>query len=365
MLKVLLILLVTLNRIEALKPSSSINPAMIYGAMTSISGWLNMHGLARRYYSLTQKTIPVASNHGQKLASALLGFYHAQLAEWEKANTFISGAVAEFERVGDFHNADETNSILGRLYALQGRFDEAEELLIKSYQRALERKDSAIYFYLYLAICAQQLQRGNYTQATFDDFYFLAGSTIPGEFSSSIKLHPLNQPSFQAIRAAWLLHQSEYAQAYQLLGEIVPVLASKPVERNFIYYELYTLAVQVGLCLIRADSGLSSIEKANLLNWTRQALEKLKDFGRIFVFAAVRATLLEGYLLAAQTNNIKSGIPLWEAALTQAQTLALPHDIALGYAALNEAGQDRQESLTALASQLNLSISENRLFKMR
>lgn len=232
-------LLLSLNTLESMKPTESVNPAMAYGGFTLMSGMMNLHGVANHYYDLTEQSLDGIQPMLQKQSKGLLGFYHAQKAEWELSVKYVEECLEAYDKIGDVHNSDETRGILGRVYGHLGRLEDGYQLLEESYHRAKERRDEVIAVTLYLAVVSNLLHSGQMLNRDFDDLSLLMNSTIMKElFPEGWSANSSHEAGFYATQAAYMLHLGEVDDAYVALEKSIELYATQSVERALIHFEL-------------------------------------------------------------------------------------------------------------------------------
>lgn len=341
MLQVIYAMLLSLNIVEHIKPHERVSPAMIYAAFTYLTGVMNLHSLAQRYYDLAQDAIlPDSPPLLREQTRGLLGFYHAQRAEWQEAVPYIEACIEGFDSIGDVHDADETRNILGRIYGHRGQLAEGYRMLSESYLRAKDRRDEVIALSLYAATVSNLVHSGQYMVEDFDDLSLLINpdtmqDLLPGGWSAN----PAYQAGYYAIKAAYALHINEIDEAYHALEEAMSILEKRSVERTLIHFDLYVLIPQSCITMLRLENESWKADPAkDLMAWAEKSVKWLKKFAGIHTFAKPRYALLSGYV--AEIKNDTKAIEHWREALRLAQDLEMPYEEAIAHAALYQATND-------------------------
>lgn len=360
-------LLLSLNTVEAMKPTASVNPAMAYGAFTLMSGMMNMHGVANHYYGLTEQSLDGIQPILQKQSLGLLGFYHAQRAEWEKSVQYVEECLAAYDKIGDVHNSDETRGILGRVYGHRGQLDAGYQMLEGSYHRAKERRDEIIAITLYLATVSNLLHSGQMLSRDFDDLSLLMNPAMMKElFPEGWSANSNHQAGFYAAQAAYSLHLGEVDDAYEALEKSIKAYATEPVERPLIHFDLYCLVPQTCISLLRLENETWKPEKAtNLREWAKMSLAQLGKFAKIHSFARPRYSLLSGYVSALDEQT--QGIEQWQEALNLALEQQMPYDAAQAHAALYQATGDEnhQRQMQAIVDSIGIDATTSHFVMMK
>jgi len=340
MIQGLYALLLSLNTVERMQPRGRVTPTMIYGAFAYIIGMMNLHGVAGRYYRLAEESLTGDIPIIDKQTRGLLGFYHAQRAEWKDAIPLIEACVEGFDSIGDVHDSDETRNILGRIYGHRGQMTEGYQMLAESYHRAKDRRDEVIALSLYAGAISNLLHSGQYMAQEFDDLSLLINpDTMQELFPEGWATNPALQAGYYAVKAAYAMHSNELDEAYEALGEAMRLLEKRSVERTLVHFDLYALIPQTCIALLRLESeSWKSDPSVKLKEWVEISIKWLGKFAGIHTSAKPRHALLSGYL--SDLNQDSGAIEHWQEALRLAQELEMPYEELLARAALYQATND-------------------------
>jgi hypothetical protein len=369
-LRFLLTFLFTLNQMEALKPRQDINAAQSYATMTVIAGVMKLESVAQNYYRLAESIMPQIDETSQMLTRTLFGFYHFQQADWESAIPLLSKGVDALEKMGELHTTDETAAVLLRAYFFTGQSEKMHSLLNRSYPRSVERDDQTVRFPLFMVYSSANLHNGTLFNSDWVDFSILMDGDKPKIFEKVFALNPLNFPMYEALRASYQLHLGNEAEVYQVLKETIPLVLKAELGRDFAFFELYALLLQLTICLLNTPSfELDTEDSQTLLQNAEQLAKQLKQFAEIFKYAQPRANLLEGHLeLLKRENGITTESrhqECFQAALQKATELKMPYEQAQSYAAFAKAGETQYSRLLdELLEELAVDANATRFLSM-
>jgi class 3 adenylate cyclase len=307
----------SLNLAEQAGPSPELTRA--YANMAVGAGLVSLHNLATDY---GQRALAIArqTGHQPSLAHAhrLFGVYLSGIGNWIQARENLEQARQICLAIGDRRNWGESVSLLAMLAYLQGNFQESTRLYRQLLDAARRTNDLQQQGWGLdgLALCA--LRQGNLEQARESVETALrqqsTGEAAPGSYRYGAIFRSGVLALIHSFRGDKSSARQAADQASALIAQSSPTI--------FSIMEGYASVAQVYLELWEAGEDTPDLKEA-----ARQAVQHLRQFGRIYPFAVPRAELLLGELqwLSGQRSAARL---TWNRCLAAARRLEMAFEAA-------------------------------------
>jgi tetratricopeptide (TPR) repeat protein len=360
-LRALLTTFMSLNTIEALKPTPENSPSLFYGAVTLLTGMVGLRGIARHYAQLTEKAAQNASVPLAAQSKAVLGMYAFQNAEWDAAETNVSNVISLFDGVGELHSRTEMQHMTGMILMHRGRYADALAITRAAYETASERRDSTLQLNCLFLLGLLLRRMGRMTE--FDDFHLLideaAGRSV---FEKAFAENKVNEIVYILARTISDAQAEMYRLAFEGLRRCMGMLKKEQLQRTTQAFDLY--AELAGVChmlLTRGHTDFTAEEITEVLSYFEKVVKTLSQYAKVYVFAQPRTLLYRGWL-AYHKHNPKAQ-QYWQDTLQRAQTLKMPFEEAIAHAALVQGAklapdEREQQANSALTLFKQIGVSE-------
>ena len=356
LLKGLYSVLVSLNTLESLKPSSVANPIMGYGWMHLVLGMIPIHGLSNYYRSLVTEIIDDEKRVQQVPPLQKIGVetqmtvYDYMNGHWEGGRMRMVEAIPQLQQMGELHSVELAYYVLGLIEELTGRFDNALEAYHAAYAQSRRREDREVQFMLFAALVALRLQINRFNEGEFDDFSLLLDTSAADKlFEKPYKTNRSNKALYTILQANFYIHNKEEQKAWEAVKAAYAITNTLDVDKNTSFLDLYeSMAFVCSDLLSRAQAGqaLPFGETSEIGKILKHAVKLLNTYSKLLVCARPSALIYEGWE-ASLNKNLAKAKKNWEGGSSLAKEMGMPYYLVLGHLSLAQHQQisttERQE----------------------
>ncbi|WP_404783153.1 adenylate/guanylate cyclase domain-containing protein [Altericista sp. CCNU0014] len=307
-----------LNLAESLPPSPEL--ASIYANMCFVVGTNKMHGLARHYAKLADRTVQrihtPLSSHGWVLL--VTGAYKSGCGQWESAREALDRAAEIFHRTRERHHLAEALSAIALIDHCQGNFNAALSLWQQTLSLGEEGDDIQAQSWGLLGQAEEFLCLGQYEEAQHC-------TQLAQVILSPQEQLICEQIRLMGISALISFNRGDVPTALESALKSLNLIRQSPPIAIYIL-EGYASTAQVYLLLLKHHPEL-------IRPYMREvsiACQAMDRYANAFAIGKSRAFRLNGYKAWLEGNDRRAR-RLWQEALLYANRLTMPYERACSH----------------------------------